>query len=62
MVRGGLVLAEEQARSSVADALGAVGGEPGVLLFGEAVERSDGAQGGDDLGQRRGGRRGDWRD
>jgi len=52
-VEGGLVLAEDEG-SVGADALCAVGGEPGVLVVGEAVELGDGAEGSDDLGQRRG--------
>ncbi len=40
---------EEDDGAVIADGLVAVGGEPGVLLFGEAVEGSDGAQSGDDV-------------
>ena len=47
-VDGGLILLEQQ-RTVFADALTAVGGDPGVLLVGKAVELAHGAQGGDDL-------------
>jgi len=55
-VEGGLVLSEDEG-SVGAYALCAVGGEPRVLGLGEAVERGDGAEGRDDLGQWRGFRR-----
>ncbi len=50
-VEGGFVFAEDE-RTVGTDALCTVGGEPGVLVAGEAVELSDGAEGRDDLRQR----------
>ena len=50
---GRVVVAEENGAVG-ADALVAVGREPGVFLFGKAVELGDGAESGDDLRERRG--------
>src|SRR5271156_4159353 len=50
-VTGRLAFVEDNG-SVGADALGAVRGDPLVLVFGEAVEFGDGAQSGNDLGQR----------
>ena len=52
-VVGRVVFAEEDG-TVWADTLVAVGCEPGVFLFTQAVERADGAESGDNLGDRRG--------
>jgi hypothetical protein len=48
-VEGGLTLAEEDGTFR-ADALGAVGREPGILVFGETLQRRDVVQRCDDVG------------